>query len=159
MPVYIIQAGDTAMVKIGWAEEPDQRRAVLQTAHWLPLRTIRLIDGVPATERWMHRRFAAFRVANEWFRFDEAMLHVQPPVLLAVEPIISSNPDPILAEIESFLVASGITPTAFGVRALNDPTLVRELRAGRECKRATRAKILDFIRCETDKAEPARSAA
>lgn len=69
------------------------------------------------------------------------------------------DPDPILAEIESFLEVSSITPTAFGVRALNDPTLVRELRAGRECKRATRAKIQEFIRNETEKAEPARSAA
>lgn len=68
------------------------------------------------------------------------------------------DPDPILAEIESFLAVSGITPTAFGVRALNDPTLVRELRAGRECKRATRARILEFIKSEMDKAgaEPAR---
>lgn len=69
------------------------------------------------------------------------------------------NPDPILAEIENFLAVSGITPTAFGHRALNDPTLVRELRAGRECKRATRARILGFIKDETEKAEPARSAA
>jgi hypothetical protein len=69
----------------------------------------------------------------------------------------SLDTDPILAEIERFLEASGVTPTAFGHRALNDPTLVRELRAGRECKRATRARILDFIKSETEKAE--RSAA
>lgn len=71
------------------------------------------------------------------------------------------DPDPILAEIESFLAVSRITATAFGIRALNDPTLVRELRKGRECKRATRAKIQEFIKTETDRAvaELARSAA
>jgi hypothetical protein len=54
-------------------------------------------------------------------------------------------PDPVLAEIEAFLDLSGMTPTAFGQRALNDPTLVRELRQGRECKRGTRSRIREFI--------------
>lgn len=57
--------------------------------------------------------------------------------------------DPVLAKVEEFLAASGITPTAFGARALNDPTLVHEMRRGRECKRATRARIVEFIDAET----------
>jgi len=61
------------------------------------------------------------------------------------------TPDPILAEVEAFLLSADMTPTAFGHRALNDPTLVHELRRGRECKRATRARILDFIQAETAK--------
>lgn len=88
MPVYIIRAGDTDMVKIGWADEPEQRRAVLQTAHWMPLQIVRLIEGIPATERWMHRRFATVRVTNEWFRWDDDMRHVQPPQILSeVNPV------------------------------------------------------------------------
>lgn len=62
-------------------------------------------------------------------------------------------PDPILMEVEDFLRTTGMTATAFGQRALNDPTLVHEMRRGRECKRATRARIAEFI------AETARSAA
>ncbi len=57
--------------------------------------------------------------------------------------------DPTLAAVETFLTESGMTPTAFGVQALNDPTLVPELRKGRECKRATRARIMDFIQSES----------
>ncbi len=53
--------------------------------------------------------------------------------------------DPVLADVERFLQVTGIAPTAFGQRALNDPTFVHELRRGRECKRATRARIRDFI--------------
>lgn len=56
-----------------------------------------------------------------------------------------TDTDPLLADVESFLEESGMTPTAFGAQALNDPTLVREMRSGRECKRATRAKIREFI--------------
>lgn len=55
-------------------------------------------------------------------------------------------PDPILADVEKFLQASQMTATAFGVRALNDPTLVHELRNGRECKRKTRARIREFMK-------------
>lgn len=57
--------------------------------------------------------------------------------------------DPTLAAVESFLAESGMTPTAFGVQALNDPTLVPELRGGRECKRATRMRIMQFIEAES----------
>lgn len=67
--------------------------------------------------------------------------------------------DPVLADVERFLAASDMTPTAFGVRALNDPTLVHELRRGRECKRATRARIQEFIAAEKAKLQQQRSAA
>lgn len=60
---------------------------------------------------------------------------------MAPEP----DTDPILAEVENFLASEGMTPTAFGQKALNDPTLVHELRKGRECKRATRNRIRGFI--------------
>lgn len=53
--------------------------------------------------------------------------------------------DPVLAEIEAFLVASNMTPTAFGRRSIGDKTLVHKLRVGRECKLATRARIREFI--------------
>jgi 2,4-dienoyl-CoA reductase-like NADH-dependent reductase (Old Yellow Enzyme family) len=57
-----------------------------------------------------------------------------------------STTDPVLLDVENFLQASQMTATAFGQRALNDPTLVHELRRGRECKMATRRRIRDFIR-------------
>lgn len=58
------------------------------------------------------------------------------------------EPDPLLTEIEQFLTATGISATAFGIQALNDPTLVHEMRKDRECKRATRARIVEFMRNE-----------
>lgn len=53
--------------------------------------------------------------------------------------------DPVLSDVERFLRATHMTATAFGQRALNDPRLVHELRCGRECKMATRARITHFI--------------
>lgn len=60
-----------------------------------------------------------------------------------------TDTDPVLLAVEEFLKEVQMTPTAFGYRALNDPTLVHELRRGRECKRATRARIMEFIAAET----------
>lgn len=53
--------------------------------------------------------------------------------------------DPLLAEVENFLTESGMTPTAFGVKALGDPRFVPGLRQGRECRRATRERVRSFI--------------
>lgn len=55
------------------------------------------------------------------------------------------SPDQTLEAVEQFLAASGMTPTSFGVRSVNDPTLVHELRRGRECRKATRLRIVEFI--------------
>lgn len=66
-------------------------------------------------------------------------------VLYAGGMSLSVVRDEVLSEIEDFLRTTGMAATAFGSAALNDPTLVHELRRGRECKRATREKIRRFL--------------
>jgi len=56
-----------------------------------------------------------------------------------------TDTDPILDTIELFLRATDMSATAFGVEVAGDPTLVHELRQGRETRRATRARIRAFI--------------
>lgn len=60
------------------------------------------------------------------------------------------EPDPILSEVEAFLSETEMTPTAFG-RVFSDPSLVSDLREGRECRRAMRARIREFIEQERKK--------
>ena len=75
MPCYILRAGDTEMVKIGWAEQNvEARRIFLQTAHWLDLTLIRVLDGDRWVENAMHKAFAKNRVRREWFVFHPDML-------------------------------------------------------------------------------------
>lgn len=77
MPTYILRAGDTDKVKIGWTDCVMSRRiAYLQCGHYEKLHLIRLIEGHRAIERWMHLHFRAARIRNEWFRFEPAMLTV-----------------------------------------------------------------------------------
>lgn len=54
-------------------------------------------------------------------------------------------PDPFLDHIEEFLQKTGMTPTALGQKACGDPRFVFDLRGGRECRRATRDKVANFM--------------
>ena len=51
----------------------------------------------------------------------------------------------LLAEIEGFLAQSGMSATAFGIDALNDPGFVPGLRAGRDPKLSTAERVRAFI--------------
>ncbi|PHP21394.1 hypothetical protein CG471_02150 [Sphingobium sp. IP1] len=51
----------------------------------------------------------------------------------------------VLPEIEAFLKATGMAPTAFGDQALGDRHFVRQLRAGRRCWPETEAKVRGFM--------------
>lgn len=77
MPVYMIRAGETEMVKIGWSgQDVEARRGDLQGAHYEELHTVRTIDGPRAVEGWLHRHFRTSRVRREWFRFHPEMLTI-----------------------------------------------------------------------------------
>jgi predicted XRE-type DNA-binding protein len=88
MAVYIIRAGDTEMVKIGWAVSSVEKRvADLQCAHYEALRILRVFDGAQRAERWLHDYFCAQRIRREWFRFvDEMLTIVLPANLLTIPP-------------------------------------------------------------------------
>lgn len=51
----------------------------------------------------------------------------------------------MLVKVDCFLRASGMAPTRFGMLALNDRGLVRDLRRGRSLRPATAARIDAFI--------------
>ncbi|ATI56779.1 MAG: hypothetical protein NDI74_14855 [Sphingomonas sp.] len=51
----------------------------------------------------------------------------------------------ILAETERFLAEHRVRPTTFGRRAVGDANLIDDLRAGRELRRATEAKVRAFM--------------
>jgi hypothetical protein len=158
MPVYLIRCGDTDMIKIGWADDPVERLATLQSAHHEPLAIVRLIDGPRFLEAWMHNHFAANRVRGEWFRLVPDMLTV---AIGDVRPAAKECPDAdvfpsvdveLLTAIERFLVRHGMTATMFGRLSARDPLLVHEIRKGRECKRAVRSRIMAFIASHSEAA-------
>ena len=52
----------------------------------------------------------------------------------------------LLQEIEAFLKATGMSATAFGIKALNDPPFVQQLRDGRDPKLSTAERCRAFMR-------------
>ena len=65
--VYFIQAGDDGPIKIGWAIDPWDRMATLQTGNPQTLHLRRWVTGTRSMERYLHRQFRADRIRGEWF--------------------------------------------------------------------------------------------
>jgi hypothetical protein len=53
--------------------------------------------------------------------------------------------DELLTEIEAFCAAHGVRESRFGRDALNDTEFVKNLRSGREPRRATVEKVRRFM--------------
>lgn len=51
----------------------------------------------------------------------------------------------LLAMIEAHRAKSGVSETAFGVLAVGDPNFIRNLKDGREPRRKTVQRVVDFI--------------
>lgn len=51
----------------------------------------------------------------------------------------------LLADIEKFLKKTGMAPSAFGGQAVGDPSLINNLRDGRELRYRTTLKVRDFM--------------
>jgi len=67
MPIYIIRAGNTDKVKIGWAVDPEKRRLAMQSGNHLALRIIRLIECNRKAEKRLQRHFRLHCIRDEWF--------------------------------------------------------------------------------------------
>jgi len=51
----------------------------------------------------------------------------------------------LLAKIEAFLRKTGMAPSAFGEQALGDPSLINNLRDGRELRHRTLLRVRSFM--------------
>lgn len=65
--VYIIQAGWTGPVKIGYARDIASRFSAIQTGNHERLVIRLLMDGARLEEAELHARFAPLRLHGEWF--------------------------------------------------------------------------------------------
>ena len=69
---------------------------------------------------------------------------------------MSAATEALLAEIEAFLARSGLTPTKFGIAAVNDGHLVANLRQGHSITLKTADKVRAYMReqCDGDRDKP-----
>lgn len=57
-----------------------------------------------------------------------------------------TNIAPILEQIDRYLEKTGMRPTTFGLKAINDPHLVGRLRAGGDVTTRTAERLRDFMK-------------
>lgn len=55
------------------------------------------------------------------------------------------SPNELLQLVEAAIVAKGLSPTGFGRNAAGDPSLVFQMREGRELRHETMVRVLAFI--------------
>lgn len=83
--VYLIRAGASGPVKIGWASDPHKRLAQLQSGNHEQLRLLDCdqfpVEDAREIERDLHQTFAAQRIRGEWFRAEG-------PVLQLIEAVV-----------------------------------------------------------------------
>ncbi len=51
----------------------------------------------------------------------------------------------LLSDIDALLERAGMAPSVFGDKALGDPNLVRDLRAGRELRHGTLMRVREYM--------------
>ncbi|NGQ91478.1 hypothetical protein G5V65_11275 [Rhodobacter sp. HX-7-19] len=51
----------------------------------------------------------------------------------------------LLAIVEAFIASSGMSKSSFGMAAMGDPCFVDQLRDGREPRRRTIKRVMEFI--------------
>lgn len=66
--IYFVQDSETLAIKIGYAADPANRIAALQTGNPSALVLLMECPGDRSVEAMYHRRFAKARIVGEWFR-------------------------------------------------------------------------------------------
>lgn len=103
MPVYMIRAGETGPVKIGYSVYPWGRLAELQVAHYETLRIVRLFEGGEPEEASLHIRFADLYLRGEWHSFsrlmmgDVGLVEIKPEAIPELPPAPSLDLGPRIA--------------------------------------------------------------
>lgn len=72
--IYFIRANGKGPVKIGFAGSLKLRLSGLQTSHHQKLRLVAAIEGTPAHEKLLHRKFMDYRMKGEWFKVEGELL-------------------------------------------------------------------------------------
>ncbi len=74
MAVYMIRAGESGPVKIGFSDCIEHRLVKMQADNHEKLIVIRIFDGDLAVEATLHEQFSDLRLRGEWFSFSRLML-------------------------------------------------------------------------------------
>lgn len=72
--VYLVQQSGTCFYKIGFSHNPEKRIKQLQTACPVPLHFVFVSEAAKTFEESLHRGYAEYRCAGEWFNFPDRVV-------------------------------------------------------------------------------------
>lgn len=67
---------------------------------------------------------------------------------------MTSTRDILLADIEAFLVSTGMLATTFGINAVNDPAFIQRLREGSDPRSSTMDRVRLYMQSERVRRRP-----
>lgn len=87
--VYIMRVGEVC--KIGFAKDPEQRRADIQVGNHQP---VEILYSIPSNdhrrlERRLHDKFSLQRLSGEWFRLSKADIETAIRIMEDANPVPS----------------------------------------------------------------------
>jgi hypothetical protein len=68
--IYLIKSEKTNTCKIGYASNPENRLAQLQTGNPFALELVAVIEGDIPEEKRIHQMFKSYRLKGEWFEYS-----------------------------------------------------------------------------------------
>ncbi len=129
--IYFAQAGAGGPVKIGWSRTVEARMNTIQPLQPYKLEIIRLLDGPPWVERWLHQQFSSVRLTGEWFTFQPEMLTIVSPL----EKPVLRKPDQSVRkeELRTERITTMMTPSQ--VKMIDDWSFENRIRSQSEAVR------------------------
>jgi predicted GIY-YIG superfamily endonuclease len=137
--VYAFFAEDERCLYVGMTSNWTQRISRHRHAAWWP-EYARVTRTAQMTRE--DARAEELRLIEELKPVHNLRASRKPRPVRNAEP---AHPE-LIAEIERYCEANGVSETAFGMAATGDLSLVADLRKGRECRRATLRRIDDCLR-------------
>lgn len=72
--VYMIRPADEDVMKIGISDDPVARLEYIQQYCWKTLYLVGVLPGVFGLETWLHKKYAKYKLYNEWYSNAEYIL-------------------------------------------------------------------------------------
>lgn len=73
--IYLIGNIEQKICKIGFSEKPEKRLRGIQTGCPYRIKLINKIIGLPADEKYLHRKFVSNKLHGEWFDLTDEILN------------------------------------------------------------------------------------
>lgn len=133
--VYRIYNADMELLYVGQSAKPLRRIAEHAHKDWCE-------SAAMVTMEWFETAVAASDAERAGIMSERPKHNIALAVTAPASPVADLR---LVERIEQFCIKNGLSTSRFGGLAANDYSLYRDLKAGREPRRRTLERVLDYI--------------